>query len=128
MENNTTTTLKRQMRRVLNDAMDTISDIQLYSTPLWTFLNDMDEALFDEYGCKEAPVEPGKIDISRCATMYLTVRHYKSYSWTAVNYAYTIGEKLEACHEALSKVFDQLKGDINNGQLIQNDRDRTRVE
>ena len=128
MENNTTTTLKRQMLGIINTAMAAISDIQLYSTTLWTILNDRDEARVDEYGCKEAPVEPGKIDVNRCATMYLTVRHYKSYSWTAVNYAYTIGEKLEACHEALSKVFDQLKEDIDNGQLIQNDRDRARVE
>lgn len=128
MENNTTTTLKRQMIGVLNNAMAAISDIQLYSTPLWTFLNDMDEAIFDEYGCKEAPVKNGKADLDRCMTMYLTLQHYRSYSWVVVNYAYTVGKKLEACHEALSKVFDQLKGDINNGQLIQNDRDRARVE
>ena len=125
---NTTTTLKEQMLKVIDNAMTEISDIQFYSTPLWTLLSDMDEEIFDEYSCGEAPVKHGEADINRCAIMYLTLQHYRPYSWVVVNYARTVAQKLEACHEALSKVFDQLKGDINNGQLIQNGRDRARVE
>lgn len=104
--NNSNTKATQKVSAEINELMSEITDMQIKVEKPITFLYDVLNDFFDHYEmCKDK-------DINNLICMWYSVKHYRIYIETVLEYILNLSEQLEQIHNELTITHDMLSGGV----------------